>query len=382
MGTAHRRTAATGLEPVAAARTRTGRPILDHPWLALLLTSAVVLVAQIPFPHATAWHFFEDATELLLGESPLRLYVERPDLQFGPLSIVIALPFTALGDGGALAVMIGFSALGLGVVWLLFDTVSSLRTAIDREMVGPAYLAGGILFVAVWGDVSVRTAHIDDAITLIGGAVAMWALARRLRWWVVVAVTVAGAAKPWGLMFAPLAAVLPGRNRWVRVVAVAALASATWAPFVIAQPDTLNVSGFEIINEASSSLRRLGVTAAMTPQWVRPAQLIGGLLIATALVWRGRWTAVMMATVAFRLLIDPAANRYYTVGLVLGLLFFELARNPRRIPWLAVAAAAILEFGQHEWVNPALSGWARLVLTAGIIVLAFRHRPVSLPGEL
>ena len=42
--------------------------------------------------------------------------------------------------------------------------------------------------------------------------------------------------------------------------------------------------------------------------------------IAAALVRWGRWHRAVMAAVAFRLLMDPAANRYYTVGLVLGLL--------------------------------------------------------------
>jgi hypothetical protein len=148
------------------------------------------------------------------------------------------------------------------------------------------------------------------------------------------------------------------------------VAGLTWAPFVIADSSTLDASSFEIINEPSSSLRALGVASATTPAWVRPTQLLGGAVIAAALVWRSRWTAVVMAGVAFRLLIDPAANRYYTVGLVLGLLVFELLRRPTLRPWTALVAALVLESGQLGWFPAALSGWTRLVVTTGVIGLA------------
>jgi len=153
------------------------------------------------------------------------------------------------------------------------------------------------------------------------------------------------------------------------------LVGLTWAPFLIADSGTFHVSSFEIINEASSSLRVLGVSAAATPEWVRPLQLIGGVAIAAALVWRGRWTAVVMAGVAFRLLMDPAANRYYTVGLALGLVLFELLRRPEKLPWIGLTAAAALEFGQLSTFPATLSGWIRLAVTAGVIVLAFVAAP-------
>jgi hypothetical protein len=348
-------------------------------WLTLAATSALVLIVQIPLPHATAWHFFEEATELLLSDRALQLYAARPDLQFGPLSIVTALPFTALGNLGSWVAMMGFSAVGIGVVWVLADSVRRFRPPLDQHAFGRAVLFGGMLFVVVWGDVAVRTAHIDDAVTIAATAAAVGAVFRGHPWWAVVGLAVAGAAKPWGLIFAPLAAVLPGRRRWIRVLVVFGAAGLTWLPFVIAEPGTLDASSFEIVNELSSSLRALGVTAATTPAWVRPVQLIGGTALASFLLWRHRWSAVVMAGVAFRLLIDPAANRYYTVGLVFGMLLFELTRRPERLPWLALGAAAILEFGQFEGVPPALAGWGRVGVTVGAIVLAFAATPCPTP---
>ncbi|MDH3538583.1 MAG: hypothetical protein OEP52_01190 [Acidimicrobiia bacterium] len=348
-----------------------------HLWLLLAGVSAMVLAVQIPLPHATAWHFFEEASDLLLSDRSLHLYADRPDLQFGPLSIVAALPFTVLGGLGGWAAMLVFSAVGIVVVWVLVDSVRRLRPRLDE---GRVVLFAGVLFVVVWGDVAVRTAHIDDAITIAATAAAIGAIARGRPWWAVVGLAVAGAAKPWGLIFAPLAAVLPGSRPWLRVIAVVALAGFTWAPFFLVEPNTLDASSFAIINEPSSSLRALGVAAATTPAWVRPAQLAGGFTLAAALVWRGRWTGVVMAGVAFRLLIDPAANRYYTVGLVFGMLLFWLIRRPDRIPWPALGAATILEFGQFEGFPPTVAGWSRVAVTVAVIGLALAATRDPLPG--
>lgn len=345
---------------------------LGHPWTTIAAVSALVLLVQIPLPHATAWHFFEDAVDLLFSGDPggaLSLYGDRPDLQFGPLSIVVAIPFTLLGSLGSWSAMVVFSALGVGVVWMLRRALGLLDTGRSWEKWHMTDLLAAALFVVVWGDVAVRTAHIDDAITLAAAAAGVLAVAHRRPGWVVIALAVAAAAKPWGLIFAPLAAALPDR-RLLRVTAVVVLAGLTWLPFIIAEPATLDASSFEIANETSSSLRALGITSPTTPAWVRPAQLIGGFGLAAVLVWKGRWTAALMAGVAFRLLIDPAANRYYTVGLVLGLLVFELHRRPRRFPWFALVAAVVLEFGQYPWFPPALSGWLRLIVTVAVLLVA------------
>jgi hypothetical protein len=232
-----------------------------------------------------------------------------------------------------------------------------------------------VVFVLVWGDVAVRTAHLDDAIALTATAVAVWALATGRPWWAAVLLGVAGAVKPWAIVFVPLLLAAPGHRRLLRPVLSAGIVLITWAPFILAEPSTLDARKYEIINEASSALRALGVAGARTPDWVRPAQLLGGLAVVGLLVLAGRWPAALMAGVAVRLLLDPAANRYYTVGLVLAVLVFEWVEHPERLPWLAVGSAVLLEASQLGGVPPVLGGWMRLSVVVSVLATAAVHRP-------
>ena len=136
-------------------------------WGVLVGVAVVALVVQLPFTHATAWHFFDDVARLLVGNgSPgegtgLHLYRDHPELQFGPLSIVAALPFTIFGeDGGSIAAMVVSSVVGLVAFWFLLRTVERLGARPSRFVC----TAAGVVFVATWSDVAVRTAHIDDAL--------------------------------------------------------------------------------------------------------------------------------------------------------------------------------------------------------------------------
>src|SRR5690606_3706123 len=99
-----------------------------------------------------------------------------------------------------------------------------------------------------------------------------------------VALGVAAAVKPWAVAFTPVAAAAPGRARWGRVLLALALAGATWVPFVLAEPATLDTSRYTIENEPASALRALGVDSEGTPSWGRPAQLLLGTLVAALLV--------------------------------------------------------------------------------------------------
>ncbi len=356
-------------------------------WLVLAVVSAAMLLVQVPFAHATAWHFFDDSARLLMGDtttaigpSGLSLYVSHPEFQFGPLSIVVGLPLSWLGTtAGSWAAMVALSVAGLVVYAALASAVVRLRPEAASRAGQRAVLVGGVVFVIVWSDVAVRTAHLDDAVAIAAAVTAVWALAAARPVFAVAALAVAGAAKPWGAVFAPLAsAPQRGPRRWLWASFALGLAAVTWLPFVVADLRTLDTSEYGIANEASSALRALGFSEVMTPDWVRPAQLIGGLTLAVVLVARDRWSAVIMAGVAWRLLLDPAANRYYTVGLVAGLLVYELLRRPERLPWAAIVAAVLLELGQAEGFPPTLSGWLRVAVTLTVIVVAFVG-PSSVP---
>lgn len=354
-------------------------------WPTLLLASAAVLAVQLPGDHATAWHFFHDAARLLVGHGPtgdpggLRLYGQHPEFQFGPLSVVAAIPFALLGTPlGSWVAMGATSVAGLVVFALLLDTARRLRPGLDVELSPLAVRIAGVVVVLTWSDVAVRTAHIDDAIALasIVGTLRFCAMGRGPA--AVVALTVAAAAKPWAIMFAPLALIPPGSLRLARLGVIGATVALTWAPFVLAEPDTLEVTRFEIRNDPTTVLRTLGVDDPTTPAWVRPAQLIGGLAIVAATVATGRWPCALLAGIAWRVLLDPGAHRYYTIGVVLGAVLIELMRRPARLPWMALTAAVILEATALPGAPTGTSGLLRLVcLLAAVAILCGHRRHVA-----
>ncbi len=338
-----------------------------------MLTAATVLVVQIPLRHATAWHWFDQAAHLLIGQEPgpqaLHLYAGHPEFQFGPLSILAAVP---LAMAGALAAMATLSAVGVWCAVALTRLVGRLCPSADPRATWISTTVGGVLLVLVWGDVAVRTTHLDDGLALAATVAALAAAARGRGGLAAVAFGVAGAAKPWAVAFAPILLALDDDHRWRHLALAFAIVALTWAPFVLAEPETLRIGDFTIANESSSALRVLGVDNPATPGWVRPTQLVGGLVVAAGLAIRGRWTSVVMAAVAVRLLFDPAANRYYTVGLVLGLLLHELLTRPERLPWMAACAALLLELPQNPSFPPTLAGWLRVFVVVGVFVAAAR----------
>lgn len=353
------------------------RPPLDVRWGVLATTAVIVLVAHLPGTHATAWHFFHDAARLLVGDGDgahgLLLYRDHPELQFGPLSIVSALPAAALGErAGSWVAMTAASAAGIAAFGFVLRAVVAFGARPSRW----AATAASVLFVVVWGDVAVRTAHIDDAIALTATAAALAACAERRVTPTVALLGLAAAAKPWAIAFAPLVLALPER-RVRRLLLVAAVPAITWAPFVLAEPATLDVTEFRIDVDPTSTLRALGVDADETPPWARPAQLLGGAAVAALVVRRGRPHAAVLAAVAVRLLFEPGAHRYYTAGAVLGGLVVELVARPGRLPWRTAALAVALEATALPHVPVVAGRVVRLAAVVGALVAALIARPVS-----
>ena len=337
------------------------------------MTAATVLAVQIPYRHATAWHWFDQAAHLLIGRGPgphgLHLYLGHPEFQFGPLSIVVALP---LATAGAMAAMVALSAIGVWCAVQLTRLVGRLRPSAEERATWLSTTAGGLLLVLVWGDVAVRTTHLDDGIALAATVAGLVAASRRRGVIAAMAFGVAGAAKPWAVAFAPILLALDDDRRWRLLGLAFGIVAFSWAPFLLAEPETLRATGYTIANEGSSALRALGVHDPVTPGWVRPTQLIGGLLVAVWLSTRGRWASVVMVAVGIRLLLDPAANRYYTVGLVIGLILHELTTRPERLPWMAACAALLLEVPQNPGFPPHVAGWLRVIVVIGVFVEAAR----------
>ena len=348
-----------------------------------MTVAAAVLVVQLAGTHATAWHFFELAADLLFGSGPtgdrsgLRLYGDHPELQFGPTSILVAAPFTLLGGAaGELLAMTFMSLLGIGVVWMILDVVDDAGSRpAPAPSVGHWVIA--ITLVVTWGDIAARTAHIDDAIAIT----ALVAGIHRMRHDRPVAATLlfalAAAAKPWAVVFVPLCALPWQPGSWRRPALAAGIAVATWIPFIVAEPDTLDTSEFGIVNDPTSSLRALGIDAATTPGWVRPVQLVGGLVVVSLLVLRNRWPAAILAGISWRLLLDPGVHRYYTVGFVVGAVLVESRIRPGRPPWFTIAGALVLEITAIPGA-PVLIGQAtRLGVLVVALAAALGHPALS-----
>jgi hypothetical protein len=301
--------------------------------------------------------------------------VAHPELQFGPLAILVAAPFAALGRAGEVLAMVVFAALGLAIVGLVDGMVR--RVAPDRwaRVRTRDLVVGGVAFLVAWGDIAIRSLHVDDAIALAALVAAMWMLAGERPWVAAVALGVAAAAKPWAIGFAPVALVgsEPMRRRGARMAVVAWVAIAGWIPFVLDARRTLSsAAGFAERTDPRSTLRALGFHAVATPSWDRPVQLALGFAVAAWVVHRGRWAAAPAAAVAVRLAVDPVIRHYYTAGLVLVVLIAELVHGSRHGPWRAIVVWALLELPIGLRVPPFVVGELRLLAVAIVLVYAVR----------
>jgi len=292
-----------------------------------------------------SWHYFAQGADLLSDPGNqgggLHVYAAHPDLQIGPLALLVAMPFQALGpQWGRLLVEVVLTLLGP----VLLAVLAVARQALTGRRPTPALLiCTGLLTLPIWCEVATHFAHLDDALAIAFTCVAALAVTVRRPWLAALAVGAAIDSKPWTLGFAVMLLALPSRQHWRSLAIVAACVGIGWAPFVIADPLTLAAGRFSIPNVADSALRALGVNAASTPAWDRPAQLALGVVVALVCVNAGRWAAVPLAVVAARLLLDPETYPYYSSGLLMCAAILDLLSPGRRMPvWTAAAAAWFL----------------------------------------
>jgi hypothetical protein len=231
-----------------------------------------------------------------------------------------------------------------------------------------------MLGVPLWMELAVHYSHLDDALALALAAAAAWAAAAR-RGWAGPLLGAAIAAKPWAAGFLPLLWALPPGRRRSGVLWAIAVPLGAWLPFAVADPGMVwSTSHFTIQNASDSALRILGVHAARTPGWCRPAQLLGGVAVAALAVRRGRWPAVLLAAVAVRLLLDPGTYDYYTAGGLVGALMVDVVLERRRWPLASSVAFAGL-YAPHLARLPArLCGELRVVTCVGLLAVAVAGR--------
>jgi hypothetical protein len=372
----------TRLPPAQYQQTHLLFRVLDSawfPWAWMALWSVFQLGQSL-----VSWHYVVTGAALLTSDKTgagMSLYATHPQLQVGPLTFIAAATMNGLPPwlSGAIAAAI-IAAAGPAMLQSLSHLPHLSVTSRQRG------LAAAVL-LPVWAELAVHYTHLDDALALVLLIAAMHAVARSRPLQGALLLAASADSKPWALAFVPLLLVLP-RARWNRAFLMwAAAVAAAWLPFVLADPQTLHAGKFTIPNVASSSLRALGVTAASTPAWDRPVQLILGVVLGAVAVHRGRWLAVPAVVLAVRMLLDPGAYPYYTAGLVLATVILDLGWRQTRWPWVSMGVVlglySVRFMGPLTPTNGTL-GWLRAATLLGVLVVAlgpiWRRQPARYQG--
>jgi hypothetical protein len=299
-----------------------------------------------------SWHYFVQGSSLLFdgasASAPsggLDLYANYPQLQIGPFTFVVAELLRQLGgSAGLYAAWVFMAVLGLVALYVLERIVEAVRPEVaadDRFHL--TMLVGGGAFMIGWTDLSIAISHLDDVLALALAVFAVWAVTADLPAIAGVCIGLSVDSKPWAMVFLPLILVVPADTRrhaaaWTMIAILFA-----YLPFVIADFHTLSgASQFAITNEPSSALRALGVSDPSTPSWDRGAQIVLGCVLGAIAVWRRRWPALILLGVGARIVLDPEVYGYYTAGVLLGALMWDLLGQRRPIPiWTLICGASL-----------------------------------------
>jgi hypothetical protein len=324
-----------------------------------------------------SWHFFTwgggsltDLDNTVHGGA--HVYAAYPILQIGPLALLAAAGLQDwTPDSGLVAGQLVGAAAGAVVAWQVYALARAERPTVARRRL----LMTAVPFVPVWMYVAVRSEHLDDVLALLCATIALRAArgGHAVACGVLIGLSID--AKPWALPFVCVALLLEDRAKQLRASVVAAgVAAAGWLPFLLGDPRTASrLSHFTIANTKLSALRVLGVTDARTPSWDRPAQVALGVTLAVLAIRRGRWPAVVLLVVAARVVLDPGTNIYYTAGVAVGALLWDVVGSQMRLPWWSAATVVTLFASRWIPVSGRTHGWLTLaffVVTVGALALA------------
>ncbi|WP_370101151.1 hypothetical protein [Streptacidiphilus sp. MAP12-20] len=344
---------------------------------ALLAGWTVLWFVLVARSGGVSWHYLRQGEQLLFGSGKgggLSLYADHPELQIGPFSLAVARIFAPFPPAtGQLLAEATMAALGLVMLILVGRTaaVHYLGTGTNHRRLQQRILVAGLAFIPMWIEVTVRFAHLDDALTLFCTTLAVHALARGRTWAVAVFLALAVDAKPWAVPFAVLLLALPVGRRRGPFLLFCALVAVAWLPFYLGNLDTMAAAKFAIPNQPASSLRWLGVNAPDTPFWDRPVQFALGAALGALAVLRGRWPAVVLLCVDARILLDPSVYTYYSASVLLGTLLWDAVGARRLVPWWSWIALLSLYGGTLVIPSDATRGLVRLafVVVSALYVL-------------
>lgn len=348
---------------------------VDHPLVRVArwrypIIAIVSLASGIVAGGRGDWDEFVDAGKAMLGSTGLHVYEIHHDVQTGPLSLFLAWLFSHTPRDGFVLAAVVCAVLALVSVRSHELTARLSRGRTHFELL---VLVGGCLTAFTWAKLG-GYGHLDDALTLTGAVVALYQIRAGKPLVAALAIGIGIACKPWGVIFLPLT--LATRPRDLRAPIVAgAVAAAAWLPFVIGAPDSLKALRPTVNVAPDSVLALFGVTTDSMPDWMRVAQLLACLTVAAVVALRGRPESVIAAAIAVRIGSDPATWSYYTPGLVIGVLIWDLLYR-RRFPWWTLVVVVGLA---PTWLIPSdtLRGVMRLAVAIAVVVWALWKRPAQ-----
>jgi hypothetical protein len=358
---------------------RAAAPILRARYV-VIVVAAVLFAVQHIEGTGKDWDYFVIGSELLFGQhhlyTPLaggvHLYANYQTIQIGPLSLLLAAPIRLVGsDEGRVAGAVLMTAVAPALLYVLERTARALwrDRGLDQRLVQLTVLLGGLMMVQSWATLAVIYAHLDDVLVIAAAVGALWAVATRRPVLLGVCIGIALAAKPWGIFVVPLAFALKSRGRWIALAWGAGIAVLAWAPFVLGDRGTLDAIKPPIVVSKDSVLHLFGVAAADAPSWTRPVQLVCVLLVGALAVRRGRWAAVPLVGITTRLALDPQVFLYYTAGLVVAALAWDLLRSRRPLPLWTLFVFVLLNDSYVLIDDSSVQAAIRLVLSVVLIAV-------------
>ena len=338
------------------------------------ICAAVIAASAVLAGGRGDWDLFVDAgRDLMSDDIGLGVFVANREVQTGPVTLALTwalswLPRHGFGVGVALVMVLG---------WWSVRAVARASASrwVDSFAHEQCVTAGGVVVLALWGQLA-GYGHLDDAIVLAIAVRCVIAVDRPMVRGVLVGLAVG--VKPWAVVLTPLVfdwpvpwAIVEGRMRrlveWARPGAIAAAIGALcWLPFVIHSPDTSDSLKPSVSLADDSVLLLLGLRTADVPAVVRLAQLVGALAVATWCCVRGRREAALMAALAVRMATDLGTWSYYTPGLLLATLAFDLLRRRRAVPMLTLATFVLLPL---PWIVDSPDVRAAMRLAACVLVI-------------
>jgi hypothetical protein len=295
------------------------------------------------------WPIAAQAGDLMLSDG-FTVYARRPEAQMGPAALLLA----AAVPGWAYAPLVG----SLLLPFLLLV----MATAVRRP--GPAILAGAMMLALPWAALGVQ-GHGDDALLLLGIAVAVHGQARRSDLLTAAGLVLAVAAKPLALMFLPFLALRSPRATALGVGGTVLV----WAPFVLADPVGFLAAGqghSDILPGSALALAGLEPMSGF-PSWVRPMQLALGLALCWWVARSRGWAAAVLAVFVVRTLLEPATWNYYSTTVLAAAFMVEVRSGRQPLALTLPAFATFVASAAYFDSMPAPVGLLRLALLGALL---------------